>query len=39
MSVVTEITTVEQAVSVLQRAAEHIDAGRLRPAEQDLNLV
>lgn len=39
MSGITQITTVEEAVSVLQRASEHLSAGRLRPAEQDLKLV
>lgn len=39
MSGVVQITTVEQAIEVLQRAAGHLSAGRLRPAEEDLNLV
>lgn len=35
MSGVVQITTVEQAIEVLQRAAGHLSAGRLRPAEEE----
>lgn len=39
MSGVAQITTVEEAIEVLQRAAGHLSAGRLRPVEEDLRLV
>lgn len=39
MSGAAQITSVEEAISVLQRAAGHLSEGRLRPAEQDLQLV
>lgn len=39
MSGVAQITSVEEAISALQRAAGHLSEGRLRPAEQELQLV